>query len=554
LFDLEWAMSHSIFNRRWAAVILEAITRHGVQHICIAPGSRSAPLTLEAAASRLSCHTHFDERGLGYLALGLAKASRQPVAILVTSGTAVANLYPAIIEASLTGERLIILSADRPPELIGCGANQAIVQPGLFASHVSGALNLPRPSADISARWLVSAIDALLQQHPAGAIHINCPFAEPLYGEESPAFKAWHDELGNWWHEDTPWLTMSAATPTPFTSSWPRWRQKRGLVVAGKLSAEEGVALAKWAAELGWPLLSDIQSHTGTPLPCAEVWLREAHAQKALASAQIIIQFGARLTGKRLAGWLAASQPEAYWLIDPLPGHLDPAHRRSQRMVAETGAWLAAHPAIAQPEWSPSLQALAEETHRSLACRLQEFGEAQLALRLPELLPENGTLFLGNSLTVRLVNAFSRLPAGYAVYANRGASGIDGLIATAAGVQRGNGKPLLAIVGDLSALYDLNSLALLQTPLVLIVVNNSGGQIFSMLPTPAAEREKFFTMPPRVSFAAAAMAFGLDYQQPQDWSELKAAVAAGWQRDTATLIELKVAGESGAQWLAEAGK
>lgn len=123
-------MSVSAFNRRWAAVILEALTRHGVQHICIAPGSRSTPLTLAAAENRAFIHhTHFDERGLGHLALGLAKASRQPVAVIVTSGTATANLYPALIEAGLTGEKLILLTADRPPELIDCGAN------GLSASR-----------------------------------------------------------------------------------------------------------------------------------------------------------------------------------------------------------------------------------------------------------------------------------------------------------------------------------------------------------------------------------------------------------------------------------
>jgi 2-succinyl-5-enolpyruvyl-6-hydroxy-3-cyclohexene-1-carboxylate synthase len=129
-------MSVSSFNRRWATVILEALTRRGVRHVCIAPGSRSTPLTLAAAENRAFIHhTHFDERGLGHLALGLAKVSKEPVAVIVTSGTAVANLYPAIIEAGLTGEKLIVLTADRPPELIDCGANQAIRQPGIFASH-----------------------------------------------------------------------------------------------------------------------------------------------------------------------------------------------------------------------------------------------------------------------------------------------------------------------------------------------------------------------------------------------------------------------------------
>lgn len=543
-------MSHSLFNRRWAAVILEALTRHGVKHLCIAPGSRSAPLTLEAAG-RFTCHTHFDERGLGYLALGLAKATCQPVALIVTSGTAVANLLPAVIEASLTGERLIVLSADRPPELLACGANQAIAQPGIFAGHVGGALNLPRPSADIPARWLVSAVDALLQQHPVGAVQINCPFAEPLYGEASAAFRAWHDELGEWWSEETPWLSLNAKQAAPLHSGWARWRQKRGLVVAGKITAQEGAALAKWAATLGWPLLADIQSHTGAPFPCSEIWLQHEQAQP-LADADIIIQFGARLTGKKLTGWLAAANPAAYWLIDPLPGHLDPAHHRSQRIVADIGEWLGVHQPLSQPAWLPALQRHALETHAALETGLSEFGEAQLAHRLPALLPERGVLFLGNSLSIRLADAFARLPAGYPVYASRGASGIDGLIATAGGVRRGSGQPVLAIVGDLSALYDINSLSLLAGPLALIVVNNGGGQIFSLLPTPTEERERFFTLPQQVDFASAAAVFGLNYRQPQDWASLLAAVETSWQSKTATLIELKVESDRGARELAGA--
>lgn len=169
-------MSNSSFNRQWAKVILETLTRHGLRHICIAPGSRSTPLTLAAAANhKLICHTHFDERGLGHLALGLAKATQQPVAVIVTSGTAVANLYPALIEAGLTGERVIFLTADRPPELINCGANQAIRQQGIFASHPSETLSLPRPTADIPARWLVSTLDNAMNNLVHGALHVNCP-------------------------------------------------------------------------------------------------------------------------------------------------------------------------------------------------------------------------------------------------------------------------------------------------------------------------------------------------------------------------------------------
>ncbi|MBS0976377.1 2-succinyl-5-enolpyruvyl-6-hydroxy-3-cyclohexene-1-carboxylic-acid synthase, partial [Serratia rubidaea] len=235
-------MSTSVFNRRWAALLLEAVSRHGVRHVCIAPGSRSTPLTLAAAANpAFICHTHFDERGLGHLALGLAKAGREPVAVIVTSGTAAANLYPALIEAGLTGERLVFFTADRPPELIDCGANQAIRQRGLYASHPASSIDLPRPTPDIPARWLVSTVDDAMARLSHGALHINCPFAEPLYGGDEREYADWSAALGDWWTGNRPWLRETTAQQTQQAQpDWFFWRQKRGVVVAGRIDAAEG--------------------------------------------------------------------------------------------------------------------------------------------------------------------------------------------------------------------------------------------------------------------------------------------------------------------------
>lgn len=222
-------MSNSAFNLRWAEVIIEALSRHGMKHICIAPGSRSTPLTLAAINhGKLHCHTHFDERGLGHLALGLAKASHEPVGVIVTSGTAVANLYPSLIEAGLTGEKVIFLTADRPPELIDCGANQAIRQTHIFASHPSQSLMLPRPTQDISAKWLVTAIDNGMNQLHHGAFHINCPFAEPLYGEMDGEYE-WQQTLGEWWNSSHPWLTEPLTHSVALVADWYFWRQKKAL-------------------------------------------------------------------------------------------------------------------------------------------------------------------------------------------------------------------------------------------------------------------------------------------------------------------------------------
>ncbi|UGB00836.1 2-succinyl-5-enolpyruvyl-6-hydroxy-3-cyclohexene-1-carboxylic-acid synthase [Leclercia sp. G3L] len=546
-------MSVSSFNRRWAAVILEALTRHGVRHICIAPGSRSTPLTLAAAENRAFIHhTHFDERGLGHLALGLAKASNAPVAVIVTSGTAVANLYPALIEAGLTGEKLVLLTADRPPELIDCGANQAIRQPGIFASHPTETLSLPRPTRDIPARWLVSTVDNALGALRAGALHINCPFAEPLYGEMDDTDLDWQQALGDWWQSDKPWLSAPAELSSPKQRDWFFWRQKRGVVLAGRMSAAEGKKVAEWAQTLGWPLIGDVLSQTGQPLPCADLWLGNAKAVTELEQAQIVVQLGGSLTGKRLLQWQTTCTPEEYWLVDPREGRLDPAHHRGRRLISNVADWLELHPAEKRAPWAAAIPELSRQAWELGAQHSEEFGEAQLAHRIRHYLPEQGQLFVGNSLVVRLIDAFSRLPAGYPVFSNRGASGIDGLISTAAGVQRANARPTLAIVGDLSALYDLNALALLRqasAPFVLLVINNNGGQIFSLLPTPQSERERFYLMPQNVQFEHAAAMFSLHYQRPTNWTELESALNTAWSKPRATLIEVVVNDSDGAQML-----
>ncbi|WP_272567878.1 2-succinyl-5-enolpyruvyl-6-hydroxy-3-cyclohexene-1-carboxylic-acid synthase [Providencia sp. PROV255] len=547
-------MSNSAFNLRWAEVIIEALSRHGMKHICIAPGSRSTPLTLAAINNaKLHCHPHFDERGLGHLALGLAKASNEPVGVIVTSGTAVANLYPSLIEAGLTGEKVIFLTADRPPELIDCGANQAIRQTHIFASHPAQSLMLPRPTQDISAKWLVTAIDNGMNQLRHGAFHINCPFAEPLYGDMDGEHE-WQKTLGEWWNSSHPWLTEPLTHSVALVADWYFWRQKKGVVLAGRMSASEGELVAKWAQELGWPVIGDVLSQTGQPYPCADLWLQHPDAQQVLKHAELVVQFGSSLTGKRLLQWQANCEPQEYWIIDSIPQRLDPANHRGRKLTCSIKGWLDNHPAQPRSLWCESLQTLAQKAQHHVHQQLHDqFSEAAVAFQLPELLSPRGQLFVGNSLIVRLVDALAQLPLGYPVYSNRGASGIDGLISTMAGVQRATARPTLAIVGDISALYDLNSLALLRepsAPTVLIIVNNNGGQIFSMLPTPDEARQNYYCMPQNVSFEPAAKMFGLQYCAPTDWGTLKNTVQQFWHSQQGTLlVELQVASDEGARTL-----
>lgn len=547
-------MSISVFNRRWAAVLLEALTRHGVQDVCIAPGSRSTSLTLEAADNpKITCHTHFDERGLGHLALGIAKVSKAPVAVIVTSGTAVANLYPALIEASLTGEKLVLLTADRPPELIDCGANQAIRQDNIFSHFPNSFISLPRPTPDISAAWLASTVDQAMADLTQGALHINCPFAEPLYGGDSAAYAEWSAMLGDWWKSDKPWLISGAEQAVARQSDWDNWQKRRGIVVAARMGAEEGKQVAQWAETLGWPVLADVLSCSGQPLPCADLWLNNPKAQRLLAQAEIVVQFGASLTGKRMLQWQANCKLQEYWLVDNISGRRDPANHRGRRLIADISTWLRLHPAQPDKPWATGLAELAHKAQVHVNEQLTDkFGEAQMASRLDRLLPKNGIFWAGNSLIVRLIDALAQLPAGYPVYSNRGASGIDGLLSTAAGVQRAANKPMLAVIGDISALYDLNSLALISqstAPTALIIVNNDGGSIFSLLPTPEAERERFYRMPHGLSFEHAAAMFGLNYARPQNWHELQTIVEQHWHQQGVLLLELQVAPHDGAETL-----
>lgn len=248
------------------------------------------------------------------------------------------------------------------------------------------------------------------------------------------------------------------------------------------MNAQEGEHVANWAKTLGWPLISDVLSQTGQIHPCADLWLAHPQAKAWLDEAELVIQFGSSLTGKRLLQWQAQCQPQEYWIIDMIPGRLDPANHYGRKLTCSIKGWLDAHPAQPRSPWCEKLWALTKRTQQHVTAKLHnQFSEAAVAHQLPQLLPPKGQLFVGNSLIVRLVDALAQLPEGYPVYSNRGASGIDGLISTMAGVQRATIKPTLGIVGDLSALYDLNSLALLRAPsapTILIVVNNNGGQIF----------------------------------------------------------------------------
>ncbi|GAL07462.1 2-succinyl-5-enolpyruvyl-6-hydroxy-3-cyclohexene-1-carboxylic-acid synthase [Photobacterium aphoticum] len=263
-------------NQLWAGLMLEELTRLGVKHICIAPGSRSTPLTLAADRNdKLTIHTHFDERGLGFMALGLAKATDEPVAVVVTSGTAVANLLPAVAESGLTGEKLVLLTSDRPDELIQCGANQAIRQHGIFSDHVTAFQAIPSPTLDIAPTWLVSTVDKVMyQQHQqGGAVHFNCHYPEPLYGDAAD-FSEYLAPLAHWQTQSQPYTVyhdarMSESVATP--AQWPDVLHEKGVIIAGRLAPDAFADVQALAAHLAghyWRIRKPVAAVSGPGLMC----------------------------------------------------------------------------------------------------------------------------------------------------------------------------------------------------------------------------------------------------------------------------------------------
>ncbi|GLQ71809.1 2-succinyl-5-enolpyruvyl-6-hydroxy-3-cyclohexene-1-carboxylic-acid synthase [Vibrio penaeicida] len=525
-------------NRVWATLILEELTRFGVEDICIAPGSRSTPLTLEADANlSLNLHCHFDERGLAFYALGLAKASHNPVAIVVTSGTAVANLLPAICEANLTGEKLVVLTADRPVELIDCGANQAIDQMGIFSSHVSKAVNLPSPNTRIPANWLLSTVDEAMhfQSEHGGVVHFNCPYPEPLYDGNEANFDDPYLLKVKPWYESRSLLTGVShfhSQPSLSTDSFSQVHSiesKKGVVILGSLNLSESQKALELAKCLGWPVFCDPQSGVSSEFAHYDLWLRSPEASKALDDCNLILQFGARLVSKRLLNWIEKRGDHCdYQIVQPYQQRLNPSHRVQHRVIADVGFWCENALTEISPSdiqyhgWGDALKKVSEITQKII--RSHEFvacSEADLVMRLFDYTLDVPTVFLGNSLLVRLVDMLAKTPE-LEIYSNRGASGIDGLVATAAGVHSASKNKSLVMIGDTSLLHDLNSLSLWTHtnthPSVILVSNNDGGAIFDLLPVPKERKRALYQMPHGYQFKHAAMQFGLGYAAPSDTS------------------------------------
>ena len=554
-------------NALWAALWVEELVRSGVGLFVVAPGSRSTPLALALASNAgAEVRVHWDERAAAFLALGWGRATGRPAAVVTTSGTAVANLLPAAAEADAAGVPLLLLTADRPWELREAGANQTLRQPPLLdgVTRWSFAVDPPSPDVDPAAVLTTAAQAVARALAPAGPVHLNLAFREPLAPPaDAPLALALPPHLEAWAASGRPYTTTlgvpRASMPVGAAAVEPALGAERGLVVLGQTDDPAAAPAAlRLADALGWPLWADLLG--GARLGHASAGAVVAHGDAVLADADraaalrpdAVVFLGARAVSKRLQQALVRWAPRDLVVVHSSAGRLDPDHRVTARLEADVAAGADALRALA-PGRAPgpyrgAWRAADAAAGAALAAGIAASGlsEPFVARAVTELVPDGWALVAAASMPVRDLDAFAAAD-GAAVWAtaNRGASGIDGTVATAAGVAAGRGAPAVLLAGDLALLHDLTSLALLREgpPVVVVAVNNDGGGIFHQLPVaasaPEAAFERFFGTPHGLGFRAAAAWAGLDYAAPETQAGFRQAVERAVRSGTSWLVEVR---------------
>jgi 2-succinyl-5-enolpyruvyl-6-hydroxy-3-cyclohexene-1-carboxylate synthase len=524
-------------GREFALTLVDELARGGLREACLAPGSRSTPLALALAEHPgVRLHVHLDERAAAFFALGAAKRSGRPVAVLCTSGTAAANFHPAVLEAHHGRAPLLVLTADRPPQLRDTGANQTVDQLKLYGSAVRWfcEVGLPAGGPGAGAYWRSLGARALAAAAgpPAGPVHLNVAFAEPLVPREPGAPAPGRPGGAPWTASATPPRQPAEAEVAGLAE---RVRAApRGLLVAGWGARLAPAAVDAFAAAAGWPVLADPLSGARRGPHAVSTYdaLLRVPGFAAAHRPDLVLRVGAAPTSKVLAGWLDATVPQV--LVDPDGAWPDPGRAAAQRLAADPSALLAAvaaalHGGSGDPTWLGAWRG-AERRARAALDRLvdgwDEPFEGRVARDVVGALPDGATLVVGSSMPVRDVDAFARPREGLAFVANRGASGIDGFVATALGVAAVAGGPVAALCGDLTFLHDAGSvLGAGRRPeaVVFVVCDNDGGGIFSFLPQaglPAARFEELFGTPHGLDLAGLAAVAGLDHQRVTRAGEL----------------------------------
>jgi len=538
-------------NQLWARVLLDELARAGVREVVVSPGSRSTPLVLAAAADpRLRLAVQVDERSAGFLALGIGKGTGRPAAVITTSGTAVANLLPAVVEAAQSETPLIVLSADRPPRLRGADANQAIDQVHLFGRYVRLFQELgPGVISDRTLRHLRavgSRAVAAAVGDPAGPVHLNLPFDKPLEPASVPG------DVPPGLEEEAPLATEGRKASAPFVRIHPRRtsppsdvvdalaerirRSERPLLVAGPVPRpwEVGPALRAFTGGRGVPVLADPLSGARFGVGPGEgilggydLFLGSTRFRKEVRP-DLILRVGATSVSNGLAALLEECARVPQVVVD--------GGDRWKDHGAVAGEYVPCDPAtffrqlgeaLRDTEWAAGEGWLArwqgaEDTVRSILDREAEEGdffEGNILAEVVRWCPEGHSLFVSNSMPIRDLDAFAGpRPEPLPVFANRGASGIDGIVSSACGVAMGTDRPVVAVLGDLALIHDTNGLMALREEgirIIFVVIQNDGGGIFHLLPIRNHEPEftRYFATPHGLEVARVADLYDLGHER-----------------------------------------
>lgn len=530
-----------------ARALVNGLAAAGVRHVCITPGSRSTPLTVAfARCGSVRAWLHLDERSSSFFALGLAKATGEPVALVCTSGTAAANFLPAVVEANLTRIPLIVVTADRPARLRDVGADQTIDQVRMFGSNARWNLDIPAPTGTaFEAGFYMTVAARAVRESLAplpGPVHLNVSFEEPLIG--LPGAPATGDAV----------LRVRPAgetggTPAPIARDIERaarllGQAERPIIVAGPetggLPAREITALAD---ALGAPILADPLSGLRTGdhdlshvMTAYDALVRDPRANRLLPDA--VLRFGAPPTSKALNQFLVGAKDAVHVLCDGWGSWRDP-WGLTTAVVSGDAATAAAGLADAlcrkaaggtwTAEWG-SRDRSAADAMRKAAVSLGPGFEGRVFVELQDSLPSGATLFAGNSMPVRDLDSFWMAGAKpLRLLANRGANGIDGVVSTALGAAAVTAGPTVLVIGDLSFYHDMNGLWAARrhgVDLTVVLVNNNGGGIFHYLPQAAHPDvfEDWFGTPGDIEFAPVVEMYGGTHELLGDWAQLQTAV------------------------------
>ena len=550
----------------WVATLIDALVRGGVTHFVVCPGSRSTPLAL-AVARHPAAHVwmQLDERSAGFFALGLARQTGAPAALICTSGTAAANFLPAVAEADLARVPLLLLTADRPHELRDNGAPQTINQVRIFGTATRWFSDMPIPSdapelLDYLRATAARAIAASLGP-PAGPVHLNLPFREPLVPDRVL--------LAELFAASEPAVRVVAgrrvlSDPALAAIAVRLGQTRKGLIVCGPdCPPALAPAVASLAALLSFPILADPLSGVrcgphdrALVLAAYDAFLRDERFV-ARHGPELVLRFGAMPTAKPLLQFLQR-HPAAYQLlVDEGAGWREPTSLAAEHLACDP-VWLCdalverlaaksqgqMPPTLWSSPWLSAEGAARGAIAAALAHRTT-ISEPGVFAALAELLPAGATLFVGNSMPVRDCDTF--FPSSgrpLTIMGNRGANGIDGLVSTALGAVAGGARPLVLVLGDLSLYHDSNGLLAAKLhglSATIVLINNDGGGIFSFLPQ-ASEQDRFeqlFGTPHGLDFRPLAELYGARYTLAESWERFNAAVLEGIGGAGLHLVEVR---------------